>query len=124
MTQDTQIAALLDDYIGLFTKDELARWFELFLPGATVTSANADGSVTTWNSDEFFERQRATFATGVPIREVLENTQAERTGRLAAVRSDFVWTNGTLTRRGRLMLLLIEEKGRLLIQALTFSYAD
>ena len=124
MTHDTQIAALLDDYIGLYTKDALERWRELFLPGAVVTSANADGSVSTWNTDQFFERQRASFATGKPIGEVLENTHAERTGRLAVVRSDFVWTDGTLSRRGRLMLMLIDEQGRLLIQAVSFSYAD
>ena len=54
--------------------------------------------------------------------EVLENTRVERTGKLAFVRSDFVWSDGTVTRRGRLMMLLIAERGRLKIQALTFSY--
>jgi hypothetical protein len=122
MTPDPQLAAFLDDYIGLYAQLTLGRWSELFLPGATATSANADGTLTTWSRDGFFERQRATFATGKPIREVLEDTHTERTGRLASVRSDFVWTDGTVSRRGRLMLLLVEEGGRLLIQALTFSY--
>ena len=124
MTLDPQIAEFLVDYIGLYAKPTLAQWRDLFLPAATATSANPDGSVTTWTRDKFFERQRATFATDKPIREVLENTHAERTGRLVAVRSDFVWTDGMLTRRGRLMLLLIEEKGELLIQSLIFSYGD
>jgi len=53
---------------------------------------------------------------------VLENTRIERTGKLAFVRSDFVWTDGEATLRGRLMLLLIVERDRLRIQALTFSY--
>lgn len=124
MTNDTDVSALLEDYIGLYTREALPRWRALFLPGFVATWTNADGSVTTRSLDEFYERQQATFATGKPIREVLENTHAERTGDLACVRSEFVWTDGEATRRGRLMLLLIAEQGKLRIQALTFSYLD
>jgi hypothetical protein len=122
MTDDPQVSALLKDYIDLYTRETLSRWCDLFLQGAVATSANGDGSVTTWSRDAFFERQRTTFATGKPIREVLENTHSERTGHLASVHSDFVWTDGEVTRRGRLMLLLVVEGGKLMIQALTFSY--
>lgn len=122
MTDDPQLSAFLRDYIDLYSRATLARWQDLFLPGATAASANADGSVTTWSREAFFDRQRATFATGKPIREALEDTHSARTGRLASVRSDFVWTDGETTRRGRLMLLLIDERGKLLIQGLTFSY--
>jgi hypothetical protein len=122
MTNDPQVSAFLDDYIGLYARDTLALWRQLFLPGATATSANADGSVTTWSRDAFFERQRASFATGKPIRETLENTHSARTGPLVSVRSDFLWTDGEITRRGRLMLLLVVERGALLIQAVTFDY--
>ena len=122
MTNDPEVAALLEDYIGLYTRDALPRWRELFLPGFIATSANDDGSVTTRSRDEFYDRQRASFATGKPVSEVLLNTHSERTGDLACVCSDFVWTDGEATRRGRLMLLLIAERGKLRIQALTFSY--
>ena len=85
-------------------------------------STNHDGSVTTWDLDEFFERQRRSFATGKPISEVLENVATERTRQAGAVRADFVWTDGDVRRRGRLMLLLIELHGELRIQSLAFSY--
>jgi len=119
---DADVTALLDDYIGLYARDTLPRWRELFLPGFVATAPNDDGTVTTWGRDEFYERQRAAFATGKPIGEFLENTRVERTGKLACVRSDFVWTDGAVARRGRLMLLLVDERGRLRVQALTFSY--
>ena len=113
---------LVADYIGLYQDAALPRWRELFLPTAVASAANADGSVTTWTRDEFYERQQASFATGKPIREYLENTRVERTGGLACVRSDFVWTDGAVARRGQLMLLLIDDHGRLKVHALTFSY--
>ena len=120
---DPAVALLIEDYIGLYKRDTLARWRELFLAGFTATSTNDDGSVTTRSLDEFYERQRVSFASGKPVSETLENTQIQRTGQLASVRSDFVWTDGDVTRRGRLMLLLIVEHDRLRIQALTFSYS-
>ena len=122
MTNDSQVSAFLNDYLDLYTRETLARWRELFFPGATATAANEDGSVTTWNRDSFFERQRMSFASGKAIRETLENTHSERTHNLVSVRSDFVWTDGEVSRRGRLMLLLVVERENLRIQALTFSY--
>jgi len=119
---DPELTALLEDYIGLYARATLPRWRELFRPDFIATSTNDDGSVTTRSLDEFYERQHTAFATGKPISEVLENTQGERIGDLACDRSDFVWTDGEVTRRGRLMLLFIAERGRLGIQALTFSY--
>ena len=121
---DPAVAAFLDDYIGLYQGAALPRWRELFLPTAVASAANADGSVTTWTRDEFYARQQAAFATGKPIREHLENTRVERSGGLACVRSEFTWTDGAVERRGRLMLLLIDDHGRLKVQALTFSYAE
>ena len=122
MTTDRDVSRLLDDYIGLYTRDTLERWRDLLLPGFIATSTNDDGSVTTRNRDEFYDRQRALFATGKAVREVLENTQIVRSGNLAFVGSDFVWTDGESSRRGRLMLLLILDRGVFRIQALTFSY--
>ena len=122
MTDDPDLTALLDDYIGLYARETLPRWRSLFLPGFVAASTNEDGSVTIRSLDEFYDRQQRSFATGTPISEALENTHVERTDDLACVRSDFVWTDGETMRRGRLMLLLIAERGKLRIQALTFSY--
>lgn len=122
MASDGDISRLLTDYIGLYKHDSLERWRDLLLPGFIATSTNDDGSVTTRNREEFYARQRALFATGRPVSEVLENTRVIRTGNLASVSSDFVWTDGETSRRGRLMLLLILDRGAFRIQALTFSY--
>ena len=119
---DPDVAALLDDYIGLYRRDSLPRWRDLFLPGFIATAKNEDGSTTTRGLDEFYERQRGLFATGKPVSEVLENTEIRRTGSLASVRADFVWTDTEVTRRGILMLLLIVDRGRFKVQSLTFSY--
>ena len=80
--------------------------------------------MTSWTLDEFYERQRASFATGKPIGETLENTRVEQSGSLASVRSDFTWTDGTVSRRGRLMLLAVGDRGRFRVQSLAFSYGD
>ena len=114
---------LLDRFIGWYARDALPRWRELFLSGFTAAAPNEDGSVTTWSLDEFYERQRQLFASGKPIREVLQNTETTHDGRLACVRSEFVWTDGDVKRPGRLMMLIAAEHGELKIQALTFSYA-
>ena len=122
-TDDPALAALLRDYIDLYRRDALDRWRALFLDEFVASSTNSDGSVTTWNLDEFFERQHRSFATGKPISEVLENVATQRSGPLAQVRADFVWTDGDVQRRGRLMLQLIECNGELRIQSLVFDWA-
>lgn len=122
-TRDRDVEALLDRYIGLYRGDTLDRWRELFVPSFVASAANADGTVSSWTLDEFYERQRRSFATGKPIREVLEGVAMDRDGPLAAVRSRFVWSDGDVTRHGRLMLLAIADRGSLRIQSLLFSYA-
>ena len=119
----SSVTALLEDFIGLYSRDSLARWRTLFLPGFVATATDEDGSLTTWTLDEFYERQRKLFATGKPVSEVLHNTETRRDGTLAFVRSDFVWTDGEARRPGRLMMLIVAAHGELRIQALTFSYA-
>jgi hypothetical protein len=113
---------VVEAFLGLYTKDKLAQWKELFLPGFVASATNADGTVTSYNLDEFYERQRALFASGKPVSETMMNTEKSRNGRLASVRSDYVWTDGTAKKPGRLMMLLVEERGRFRIQALAFSY--
>jgi ketosteroid isomerase-like protein len=109
-------------FLGLYTREALPRWRELFLPSFVAAATQPDGSVTTWTLDEFYERQRALFATGKPVSETMHNTETQRAGDLACVRSDYVWTDGEVTRPGRLMMMLVAEQGRFRIQSLAFSY--
>jgi microcystin degradation protein MlrC len=62
-TDDPALAALLHDYIALYARDTLERWRQLFLPEFVASSVNDDGSVTVWDLDAFFERQRSSFGT-------------------------------------------------------------
>jgi hypothetical protein len=121
---DPEVTVLLKDYIDLYARDTLERWRELFLPGFIATSTNDDGSTTTRSLDEFYQRQRGLFATGKPVSEALANTEVWRMGPLASVRADFIWSDTEVTRHGRLMMLIIAERGRLRIQALTFNYGS
>jgi hypothetical protein len=82
---DSEVNALLEDYIGLYTRDTLERWRDLFLPDFIATSTNDDGSTTTRGLDAFYERQRALFATGKPVSEVLRNAEIRRANSLAFV---------------------------------------
>lgn len=124
----TTVAATVDDllrdFIGLYARDTLPRWRALFLPSFTAAATDQDESVTSWTLDAFCERQRQLFASGKPIREVLTDTEVRRDGDLVWVRADYVWTDGEVERPGRLMMLIVAERGQLKIQALTFSYRD
>jgi hypothetical protein len=71
--------------------------------------------------DEFYESQRAGFAKG-PMSETLHDVRITRQGRLAHAFAGFDFASGGNTRRGQLMLLLIESQGRFRIAALVFSY--
>jgi len=118
----SSVDELLEDFIGLYVRATLPRWRGLFLPSFTAAATNEDGSVTTWTLDQFYERQRQLFASGKPVSEVLHNTETHRNGDLVCVRSDYVWTDGEAKRPGRLMMLIIADRGELKIQSLTFSY--
>ena len=124
VTPDEHIAPVrrvVDDYITLYTKERLPEWKALFLPTFTATSTNADGTVSVRTLEEFYESQRAGFAKG-PMTETLPTLSMTRQGRLANAFADFDFTSGGNTRRGQLMLLLIEVNGEFKIAALTFSY--
>jgi hypothetical protein len=118
---DAAVQRVLEDYIGLYRKDSLPRWKTLFLPGFVASYTNEDGSVTTRSLAEFYERQEKAFAAG-EVSETLHNVRIQRAGRLAHVFADFRFTSRTGVRPGKLMLLMIEEKGELRIAALTFTY--
>jgi hypothetical protein len=118
---DAAVQRVLDDYIGLYRKDTLERWKTLFLPGFTASYTNTDGTVTTRNLDAFYESQRIGFAAG-DMSETLQNVRTQRVGRLAQATADFTFTSRGSARPGRLMLLMIEEKGQFKIAALAFTY--
>jgi hypothetical protein len=115
------VQRVVDDYIGLYTKDRLTEWKGLFLPSFTATYTNADGTVSHRTLEEFYESQRAGFARG-PMSETLHDVRLTRDGRLAHAFAGFDFTSGGNTRRGQLMLLLIEVEGQFKIAALAFSY--
>ena len=112
---------LVDDYIRLYRRETLDRWKALFLPTFTATYTNDDGSVTTRALEDFYERQRSGFAAG-EMSETLENLSIQESGRLASAVADFDFTSRGATRRGKLMLLMIEDRGQLKIAALIFTY--
>jgi hypothetical protein len=113
---------VVEAFLDLYTKDKLPQWKRLFLPSFVATATNADGTVTSYSLEQFYERQRSLFADGKPVSETMMNTQKSRTGRLASVRSDYLWTDGTAKHPGRLVMQLVEENGAFRIQALAFSY--
>jgi hypothetical protein len=115
------VRRVVEDYIGLYTKERLPEWKALFLPTFTATYTNADGTVSVRTLEEFYESQRAGFAKG-PMSETLGEIRTTRQGRLAHVFADFDFTSSGKTRHGQLMMLLIESKGEFRIAALTFSY--
>jgi hypothetical protein len=112
---------LVDDYIRLYRRDTLDEWKRLFLPTFTATYTNEDGTVTTRSLDDFHERQRRGFAAG-EMSETLHNVTIQPSEPLASAHADFEFTSGGSTRRGKLMLLMIEDHGQLRIAALTFTY--
>ncbi|HET7295315.1 MAG TPA: hypothetical protein VFM88_23050 [Vicinamibacteria bacterium] len=121
---DARLRRVVADYVGLYRRDTLPQWRGLFLPSFTVASTNADGSVRTRNLDEFYGAQERYLASGRAIKEELENLAIERKGRLASVWADFVLTDEGERSRGKLCLLLVEEKGEWLIHSLTFAYDE
>jgi SnoaL-like protein len=119
---DPEVGALLRDYIGLYGRDTLDAWRGLFHPAFVAAYTNDDGTTTSRNLDEFVARQKNYFATGRTIREDLADVQVDRQGRLASVRAAFTLHDGPTEKKGRLMMLLIHDKDRFVIQSLVFTY--
>jgi hypothetical protein len=119
---DANLRRVVDDYVGLYRKEALPRWRALFAPSFSAASANADGSLRLRGLAEFYDAQERYLASGRAIGEVLENVAIERRGRLASVWADFVLSDEGERSRGKLVLLLIEEKGDWTIHSLMFAY--
>ena len=119
---DAALRRTVADYVGLYKRDTLDRWRSLFLPTFTATSTRADGTVRVRTLDEFFLAQQRYLASGRSIKEELENLSIERRGKLASAWADFVLTEEAEKSRGKLILLLVADRGEWRIQSLMFSY--
>ena len=119
---DAALRRAVADYVGLYTHATLDRWRMLFLPTFTATSTRPDGTVKVRTLDEFFTAQRQYLASGKSIKEELEDVRIERRGKLASVWADFVLTEEAEKSRGKLVLLLVADRGEWKIQSLMFSY--
>jgi len=122
IANEDPIDALLHDYIGLYARDTLDSWRRLFHPAFIAAFTNDDGTTSSKTLDEFVARQRDFFATGRPIREELQDVKVEREGKLASARAAFTLHDGPAEKHGRLMMLLIRDRDRFLIQSLVFTY--
>jgi hypothetical protein len=119
---DEGLGQVVADYVGLYRRETLEEWRKLFLPSLSVASTTAEGGVSTTTLDEFYLAQKEFLDSGRAIEETLENVRIERKGRLASVWADFVLNDGGSVSRGKLVLLLIEERGAFKIHSLMFSY--
>jgi hypothetical protein len=119
---EAALRRVVADYVGLYKHETLARWRGLFLPTFTATSTRADGTVRVRSLDEFFTAQERYLASGKRIKEELENLKVERHGKLASAWADFVLTEEAEKSRGKLVLLLVADRGEWKIQSLMFSY--
>ncbi len=121
-TDATGVRRVVDDYVGLYHKDTLEQWRALFLPTFTATSPARDGGVTVRSLDQFYDAQARGFAQATDMSETLEEVIVERTGRLATARAAFVFHQNGTSRRGRLVLTLLETGPTWRIASLLFSY--
>ncbi|HEV8362854.1 MAG TPA: hypothetical protein VGQ52_05020 [Gemmatimonadaceae bacterium] len=121
---DLSLQRLVSQYTGLYTRDSLPRWRELFLPTFTSASIAADSTVTLRRLEEFYSAQERAFSAARRMGERLENVRFERRGRLATVWADFVYWYDDSERRGHLVLTAICERNVWRFASLMFSYYD
>lgn len=119
---DRSLAQLVADYTGLYTRDTLPRWKQLFLPTFTAASTEDDGSVSVRGLDDFYESQARGFAESAAMGERLDNVRIERRGAMASIQADFeFWADGPPS-RGQLMLLAVHTRDGWRFHALMFAY--
>ncbi|HEX9895461.1 MAG TPA: nuclear transport factor 2 family protein [Gemmatimonadales bacterium] len=119
---DTVLERIVRDYTGLYSRDSFDVWTQLFRPGFTSLSTNADGTLTFRSLKDFLEAQRLGFQRAREMREELENVRIEQQGRLAAVWADFVFHYDGRASRGKLVLLAAADSGGWRFSSLMFSY--
>jgi hypothetical protein len=122
--EDEPVGRVLADYVGLWRRETMYLWQDLFLSTFTAASTNPDGTVSVQTRDQFFSAQQRNQERVVGLRQHLENVRVERIGRLATVWADFVVTGTGERQRGKLVMLLIPEAGSYKIHSLVFTYGD
>jgi hypothetical protein len=121
-TSTDAVRKVVADYVGLYRKDTLTEWRALFLPTFTAVSASADGTHSVRTLDQFYDSQARGFAQASSMSETLENVVISRSDRLATAWADFVFHQNATSRRGRLVLTLVETGAVWRISGLLFSY--
>jgi len=121
---DRSLQRLVADYTGLYTRESLPRWRELFLPTFTSASIAVDSTVSLRRLDEFYAAQERAFGSAKRMGERLEDVRIDRRGRLATVWADFVYWYDDSERRGRLVLTAINQRDGWRFASLMFSYYD
>ncbi len=119
---DRELQQLVAKYIGLYTKPTLADWKKLFHPSLTVANPNRDGSIMIRNLDEFYDAQEKRFATGRRISERLENVSTSTGNHIGRITADFIFSDESVERRGKLGLHAIRDNEGWKIVAIIFSY--
>lgn len=119
---DRRLDRVIADYVGLWRRETLPQWETLFLPSFTAANTRPDGSTNLRTREQFLEAQRQYHARVDNLKEELENVRVERRGRMASVWADFVVTDSGKQNRGRLVLLIMEDRGEYKVHSLMFSY--
>ena len=118
---DVKLRQAVADYVGLYRRETLDAWEKLFLPSFTAANTRADGGTSLRTREEFLASQRR-YLAGAEVTEELENVRIERSGRLASVWADFIVNENGRRRRGKLVLLAMEDAGQFRFHALMFAY--
>jgi hypothetical protein len=120
--QDTGIQKVMEDYIGLYTRNTLHEWRKLFHPSVMVYFPSDDVGITVRNLDEFYQRQQNYFAKRKSISERLENVQIFEGRNIARVVADFVFIDEGAEKSGKLGLHLAKGSDGWKIVSVLFSY--
>lgn len=118
---DATLKRVVADYVGLYRRDALDQWEKLFLPSFTSANTRADGGTSLRTREEFFASQRR-YLAGAEVTEELENVRIERSGRLASAWADFIVNENGQRRRGKLVLLAMQDAGEWKFHSLMFAY--
>ena len=119
---DAALQKVLKDYVGLYTKDTLPQWKNLFHPSVMVFFPADDGGITVRNLNEFYERQQNYFAKRKSISERLENVQIFQGRKIARVVADFIFIDEGAQSSGKLGLHLVQGPDGWKIVSVLFSY--
>jgi SnoaL-like domain len=119
---DSALDRIVRNYTELYASASFDGWAQLFRPGFTSVSTNADGSLTMRSLAEFLEAQRRGFERAREMREELQNVRVEQHGQLASVWADFVFYYDGKPSRGKLVLLAVRDTAGWRFSSLMFSY--